>query len=116
MKTLHQIIDDCMDGIKPEPADGYYAILALNYLLCREHEAHGLMAQRSSAGQPMSSVQARQQIRASITRIKIAGSSEPHVVLGQQNDPQTPEFQEKRRRAKADLEQKKKVAFLNRRA
>jgi hypothetical protein len=113
MKTLHTIINDCMDGFQPEPLDAYYAILALNWLLCREHEAHGQMAKATSEGKPMSSVQARQQIRASITRIKIAGSSEPKIVLGENNDPQTPEFQEKRRKAKADEALRKRVAQLS---
>jgi hypothetical protein len=116
MKTLHTIINDCMDGFQPEPLDAYYAILALNWLLCREHEAHGQMAKATSQGKPMSSVQARQQIRASITRIKIAGSSEPKIVLGENNDPQTPEFQEKRRKAKADAEARKLAGEIDNRS
>lgn len=116
MKTLREIVDDCMDGIQPEPVDGYYAILALHYLLTKEHAAHGIMAQRSDIGRPMSSVDARKSINSSQTRLKIARDSHPQIILGQQNDPQTPEFQEKRRKQREDAEQKKKVAVINRRA
>lgn len=115
MKTLHEIISTCMDGQQPDPVDAYYAILALNYLLCREHEAHGQMAKQSSEGKPMSGVQARKQIQASITRIKVAGQAEPKAVLGSQNDPQTPEFQEKRRKALAEAQAKRREAQLNNR-
>lgn len=116
MKTLREIVDDCMDGIQPDPVDGYYAILALHYLLTKEHAAHGIMAQRADIGRPMSSVDARKSINSAQTRLKIAATSHPQVVLGAQNDPQTPEFQEKRRKSKEDAEAKKRVATFNRRA
>jgi hypothetical protein len=100
--SLSQIITSCLDGVKPSEQDAYYAILCLHYLLTKEHEQLSLVCQSCSIGRPPSTVRAREIINKSDNSLKAAGIANPQVLLGPKNDPQTPEFQEKRRAMKAE--------------
>jgi hypothetical protein len=100
MKTLHEIIDTVRDGERPDYEDLRYAICALDALITFDRMAFMKLAKAESAGKkPFMTTSAQWQWEEHFGRHKRAGAKPPKEYVGWNNDPDNPEFLERRKLA-----------------
>jgi hypothetical protein len=101
MNTLGDIIDSVRDGEKPEYEDLRYAICAMDALMTFDRMALMKLSEAESEGKkPVLVYSAKYQFKENFDRVKLALEKPPKEYIGWNNDPDNPEFLNRRNKAK----------------
>lgn len=101
-RTLGEIIEAVRDGERPDYEDLRYAICALEALAVFDRQAFMKLAEAETAGKkPFMTSSAQWQWVEHFERAKRAIGKPPKEWIGWSNDPENPEFLERRGKAKA---------------
>lgn len=104
-KTLSEIIESVRDGGRPDYEDLRYAICAMEALATFDRNALMRLADAEREGsRPFLVRSAVWQLNEYFGRTKRAGAKPPKEWIGWSNDPDNPEFLERRAAAKRLLE------------
>ncbi len=100
MKTLGEIIDAVRNGERPDYEELRYAICALEALATFDRQALMKLAETEREGKnPILTRSAVFQFEESFNRTKRARGADPKSYVGWNNDPENPEFLQRRKAA-----------------
>jgi hypothetical protein len=98
MKSLSDVIQQTMDGGKPEYEELRYALLAMSSLSVFNRQAFMRLADAEKSGKkPFMTTSANWQFEEHYRREQAALSKPPKEWLGWNNDPENPEFLKRRK-------------------
>ncbi len=104
MKTLNEIVDAVRDGERPDYEDLRYAICAMSALSSFDRMAFMKLAETEREGKkPFLTGSAQWQWEEHFNRQKRAGEKPPKEYVGWSNDPDNPEFLNRRNVSKKIL-------------
>ncbi|MDD2885303.1 MAG: hypothetical protein PHT48_09695 [Dechloromonas sp.] len=99
MKNLGDIIEMVRNGEKPDYEELRYAICAMDALMTFDRMALMKLAEAENDGkQPFLTYSAKYQYEENFNRVKRALEKSPKEFVGWNNDPENPEFLERRRK------------------
>lgn len=100
MKTLGEIVEAVRDGERPDYDDLRYAICAMEALAVFNRQAFMKLAETERDGKkPVLTRSAVWQWEEHFRREKIASDTPPKKYVGWNNDPDNPEFLERRKKS-----------------
>lgn len=103
MRTILQIIETAKDGQHIEKDEAYWTMLALDILLADEQQALSTVSAAIMNGKKIATTASQQQ-KASFDRLTMAANMEPETLVKRVGrDPNSPEYQEKRKAMKEAL-------------